>query len=151
MTIQRSGPGVATLRAALRELDGQLAKTGWFETARDAKGVPVATKAAANEFGTARIPARPFMRPAVSENGRKWVDQLGQGAKAVLAGRATPAQVLQTVALGAAGDVATKISEVMSPPLSPRTIKAKGGATKPLVETGQMIQSVTGVVERKGE
>ena len=137
------------LAEALRELDGLDAKTGWFETARDAKGVPVATKAAANEFGTATIPPRPFMRPTVAARRVAWMDQLGAGAKAVLEGRAKPADVLETVAVGAAGDVAKTIRSVTSPPLNKRTL-ARKGFDKPLVETRQMIQSVTGVVEKKG-
>lgn len=147
MTVRRTGPGAARLIVALKDIDGLEARTGWFETAKDAKGVPVATKAAANEFGTARIPARPFMRPTVAEKKRAWLDQLAGGSKAILRGEATPRQVLEAVALRAAGDVAKTIAAVNSPPLSPKTVKRKGFA-KPLVETRQMIQSVTGVVEK---
>lgn len=147
MSVRRAGPGAARLVAALKGLDGLQARTGWFETAKDASGVPVATKAAAHEFGTARIPARPFMRPTVAEKKRPWLDQLAQGSKAVLRGEAQPAQVLEAVALRAAGDVAKKIKTVNTPPLSPKTVKRKG-FDKPLVDTGQMIQSVTGVVEK---
>lgn len=149
MTVRRVGPGVARLQVALKELGGLEARTGWFETARDAKGVPVATKAAAHEFGTTRIPARPFMRPTVAEKKRAWLDQLAQGSKAILRGEASPRGVLEAVALRAAGDVAKSIRAVSAPPLSPKTVKRKG-FEKPLVETGQMLQSVTGVVEKKG-
>lgn len=147
MTVRRTGPGAARLIVALKEIDGLEARTGWFETAKDAKGVPVATKAAANEFGTTRIPARPFMRPTVAEKKRAWLDQLASGSKAILRGEATPRGVLEGVALRAAGDVAKTIAAVNSPPLSPKTVKRKG-FEKPLVETRQMIQSVTGVVEK---
>ena len=92
---------------------------------------------------------RPFMRPTVIARRKAWMTQLGAGAKAVLEGRAKPADVLETVAMGAAGDVAKTIRSVTSPPLNKRTI-ARKGFDKPLVETRQMIQSVTGVVEKKG-
>lgn len=149
MTVRRSGPGARRLIVALKDIDGLEARTGWFETAKDAQGVPVATKAAAHEFGTARIPARPFMRPTVAAKERPWLDQLAQGSKAILRGEATAEGVLEGVALRAAGDIAKAITATNSPPLSPKTVKRKG-FDKPLVETGQMLQSVTGVVERKG-
>ncbi len=149
MTVRRTGPGSARLVAALKGLDRLEAKTGWFETSRDVKGVPVATKAAAHEFGTSRVPARPFMRPTVAAQRDAWMRQLAQGSKAILRGEATPEGVLEALALRAAGDVAKAIRAVNAPPLSPKTVKRKG-FEKPLVDTGQMLQSVTGVVERKG-
>lgn len=82
----------------------------------------------------------------MAEYGPEWVRLMGEGAKAMLAGSHTAAQVLEMVALKAAGDVGKAIAAVTSPALAPSTVKRKGNA-KPLVETGQMIQSVTGKVE----
>lgn len=147
MTITRTGPGVDKLLVAIEGFDGLEGKTGWFESAHYPGGTPVAYVATIHEFGTSRIPARPFMRPAVADHGQQWLDQLAEGARASLNGGPSPAQVLEFVALGAADNVADKIQAVMSPPLSPATIKRKG-FSKPLVESGQMIQSVTGKVER---
>lgn len=172
MAVRRTGPGVARLVAALKELDGLQAKTGWFETAKYEDGTPVAYVAAVQEFGNGPIPPRPFMRPTVAAKGPEWMDLLGEGARAILTGGATPVGVLEAVALRAAGDVAETVSEIQSPPLSMLTLAARaktgpnrrlsGGrelgeagammgpfnvSTKPLVWTGQMIQSVTGVVE----
>lgn len=139
---------LATIRTALEALDGKEAKVGWFETAHYAGGQPVAYIASIHEFGYAAggIPARPFMRPAVVEYGPSWIELLGQGAQAVLRGTHSAVQALEMVALRAAGDVAKSIQAVSSPPLSPATIARKGHA-KPLVHTGQLIQSVTGKVE----
>jgi len=157
MAVRRSGQGGARLTAALKELDGLQAKTGWFETAKYATGVNVAQVAAVHEFGAtithengakSVIPARPFMRPTVAEKGSEWVDMLAAGARSVLTGGATAPQVMEVVALRAAADVAKTISKITSPPLSPLTI-ARKGSTKPLVDTGQMIQAVTGIVEKK--
>lgn len=147
MTFTRSGPGVGKIVAALQGLDGLEGKVGWFESAHYPDGTPVAYVATIHEFGTGRIPARPFMRPAVADHGREWVDLLGQGAKAAINGGPSPAEVLEAVTLAAAGNVAEKIQAVTSPPLAPVTIKRKGH-DKPLVDTGQMVQSVTGKVER---
>lgn len=148
MPVKRSGPGVARFVAALKELDGLQAKTGFFETAKYDDGTPVAYVATIHEFGYPEggIPMRAFMRPTVADKGQSWLDMLAQGSKSILTGGATPHQVLEAVALRAAGDVGKTIASVTSPPLSPLTI-ARKGSKKPLVETGLMLQSVTGIVE----
>ena len=147
MTVRREGPGVAKVLAAIKGLDGMEGKTGWFETAHYPDGTPVAYVATIHEFGTPRIPARPFMRPAVACHGGDWMEALASGTRASLNGGPAPEQVLELVTLQAAGNVAEEIQAVTAPPLSPVTIKRKG-FDKPLVDTGQMLQSVTGKVER---
>jgi hypothetical protein len=147
VTVRREGPGTAKVLAAIKGLDGLEGKTGWFETAHYPDGTAVAYAATIHEFGTPRIPARPFARPAVADHGGEWIQLLGEGAKASLNGGPAPEQVLEMVTLAAAGNVAEKIQAVTSPPLSPVTV-ARKGFDKPLVDTGQMLQSVTGKVER---
>lgn len=169
MAIRRTGEGFARLKVALKELDGVTAKTGWFETEHYPDGTPVAYVAAIQEFGAmvgtkaaasayqsgdapgrpvTFIPPRPFMRPTVAEQGDKWVAQLGEGAKDVLAGKSTASKVMEKVAIGAAGDIAKTIRKVTEPPLAKSTI-ARKGFSKPLIDSGQMARSVTGVVEKK--
>lgn len=153
MTVRREGPGVAKLVALLDGLEGVQGKTGWFESATYPTGQPVAYIATIQEFGYAGggIPARPFMRPAVQQYGQSWLDLMGEGAKAAVTGSYTAAQVLEMVALRAAGDVAKVIQSITAPPLSPRTVAARANkSTKPLVHTGQLIQSITGKVEAAG-
>lgn len=154
--------------AALKGLDGVVAKTGFFETSKYDDGTPVAFVAAVQEFGAVInvedaaaafqggssggsivIPPRPFFRPTIANKSAEWGALIGRGAHAVLTQGADPVDVMEAVALRAAGDVAKTISTVTSPPLKPSTIRRKKGATKPLVDTGLMIQSVTGVAERK--
>lgn len=147
MTVTRSGPGTRNMAATLEGLDGFEGKVGWFETAHYPDGTPVAYVATIHEFGTSKTPARPFMRPAVQDHGDEWIESLAQGVAASLRGGPSPEQVLEIVTLQAAGDVAQKIQAVTSPALAPVTI-ARKGHDKPLVDTGQMLQSVTGKVER---
>lgn len=150
MTVRRvSGPSV-DLGSKLRALDGFVGKTGYFETARYPDGTPVAYVATVHEFGSpeGNIPARPTMRPTAARKQAEWGALAGQGARAVLRGEQSPEAVLELLALGAAGDVAQAIREVQTPALKPQTIERKGFA-KPLVDTGVMLQSVTGVVESK--
>lgn len=146
MTVRREGPGTAKLAATLDGLEGLEGKVGWFESAHYPDGTAVAYVATIHEFGTDHIPARPFMRPAVQDNGPEWMKLLADGAKAAANGGISARDVLEMVTLKAAGDVAKKIEAVTSPALSPITIKRKG-KSKPLIDTGQMFQSVTGKVE----
>lgn len=148
MTVKRVGPGVDKVVATLSGIDNYQGKVGWVESATYPDGTPVAYVATIHEFGAPSrgIPARPFMRPAVDEYGQQWMDLLAQGAKQAMATGGDGRNVLELVTLRAAGDVARKIQAVTTPPLKPATIKRKGSA-KPLVDTGQMIQAVTGKVE----
>lgn len=165
MAIRRAGPGFATIDAALKGLNGIEAKTGWFETAKYPNETPVATIAYIMENGAVThvsraagvlqgsggggatyIPPRPFMGPTVAAKGDDWMTLLGQSATVALMGEAKPRDVMEKVALKAAGDVGKTITELKTPPLAPSTIRAKG-FDKLLVETGLMLQSVTGIVE----
>lgn len=149
MTVTRKGPGVSRLAATLDGLEGLEGKVGWFETAHYPEGTPVAYVATIHEFGTEHIPARPFMRPAVTDHGQEWMQLLAQGAQRAAEGGISARDVLEMVTLKAAGDVGKAISAVTSPALSPITV-ARKGHSKPLVDTGQMLQSVTGKVETAG-
>lgn len=144
MSIVRTGDGLMRLKVALKELDGQKASAGWYETAHYPNGTPVAYVASIHEFGApgAGIPPRPFMRPAIAAYSGAWMTALGDGVKAVIRGGASATQVLEQVSARAAADVAKSIQAVSAPPLNPATVRRKGFA-KPLVETGQMINSVT--------
>lgn len=144
------GPAAQSLTVALREIDGVVGKTGYFETARYPDGTPVAYVATIHEFGYAEggIPARPTMRPTVAAKQGEWRDTMAKGAKAALNGRITARAALEMLTLKAAGDVGKSIQALTTPALSPDTI-ARKGFSKPLVDTGLMFQSVTGVVESK--
>jgi len=117
-----------------------------------AAGLPV-TKA-----HTITIPPRPFMRPTVSREKNNWLKMLENGAKAVLSGKISAKDVLDTVAARAAKDIAKTIASIQSPPLARSTIQKRiarksskavtATLTKPLVDTGMMITSVTHVVEK---
>lgn len=132
------------LRKAMAELRNLKASAGWYETAHYPNGTPVAYVASIHEFGApgAGIPPRPFMRPAIAANGGAWMQALGEGAKDALRGGLSATQLMEQVSARAAADVAKSIQAVSAPPLNPATVRRKGFA-KPLVETGQMIQSVT--------
>ena len=103
------------------------------------------------------IPPRPFMRPTIDKQRDNWFRALEDGSKKILRGKATATQVLGTVAQKAADDVAETISQIQTPPLAKSTVAARkskradkktvGNLTKPLVDTGILINSISGKVD----
>lgn len=105
-------------------------------------GLSVAEYAAKNEFGDGKIPERSFMRTAFDENialiERATADQYGK----IIDGNITLTRGLNVIGQIIAGLIQTKIRAIIFPPNSPSTIAAKG-SSKPLIDFGQMIKSVT--------
>lgn len=156
------GPAADRFKVAMAELaKDKVAKVGWFESAVYENGTPVALVAAVHEFGapSKNIPPRPFFRPTIAREEGAWRDLARRGAKAILNGTTTAQNALEALGGKAAGDVAKTIASITSPPLKPATINAKrrrradkktvGGLSKPLVDTGLMISSLTHTVEDK--
>lgn len=157
--VRTQGPGAERLKVALEGLEDKQGKVGWFETAKYPDGTPVAYVAAIQEFGYPRgnIPSRPFMRPTIDRERDNWRVLAESGARAIIAGNQTSQGVLEAIGLKAAGDIAKTISQVHAPPLLAATVKARmrrradkktvGNLTKPLVDTGLMISTITSTVE----
>ena len=153
-------PAGKNFEIALKNLQStKVGKVGWFQNSKYENGLPVALIAAQNEFGnpSKHIPGRPFLRPTIVEKEREWADIATAGARAILRGNQTVGSVLEGLGLKAAGDVRKKISLITQPPLSPVTIynrlhrksnkKTIGLLTKPLIDTGIMIGTLTNSVE----
>lgn len=156
MEIRRTG-NASAIKKVLEELGRKEIKVGFFESAKYPDGTPIAYVAAIQEFGHGPIPPRPFMRPAEQQNAAKWQKGIAAGVKAALNGEVTIEHALEQVGMVAAGDVRKAIRAVTAPPLADSTISArqsrlkgkKSASTKPLVDTGQMIQAVTSAVVDK--
>jgi phage gpG-like protein len=148
------------LTVALKNLEGKVAKVGWFEKSRypESPNIPVAYVAAIHEYGypSKNIPARPFMRPTIAAKQTEWRSTVERGARAVLEGNATIENVMETIGQEAAGDIRKTISQIFSPPLKPATVAARvaryknqskiGSLTKPLIDTGLLNESLTNIV-----
>lgn len=166
------------LNLRLKELASKQGKVGWFSSSKYEDGTSVAYVAAIQEFGSPErsIPPRPFMRPAIIENQKDWERAAAQGANQVLAGKATPEQVMEKITLAAQNSISKNIATLTTPPLSPITLGARkyrqqgkkvtgatigeiarklkdgtldisGVSTKPLEDTGLMSATLTSVVE----
>ena len=110
-------------------------------------GADVAEIAAFNEFGTSSIPARPFMRQSW-ENHEAELTRVCQAAVNSITNGGTAEDACKTVGVAGVGIVQREIVEGDFVPNSPRTIARKGSA-HPLIDTGQMRQSVHYVVKGK--
>jgi len=113
-----------------------------------------------HEYGAPanNLPARPFLVPGVTKSKAKWTNYLEQAGVAAFEGKAS----VVTGALNAAGQTAVSavkdtISQGIPPPLSARTYagriaKSPGigpPSATPLIDTSQMINSITYVIERR--
>jgi hypothetical protein len=175
--IQKPGDGAKKLEALIKGSAKLTCKVGWIESQKYENGVSVAQVAAQNEFGNPAkgIPARPFLRPAIKSDENLWKKTAEFYAKKIINGQATMEDGLNAIGLKAAGSIRKKIREVQSPPLSDRTIiqraekkksfskitdgfkkyerleqmKASPTFTKPLIDDGIMINSITHSVENK--
>lgn len=142
------------LTAKLRELGQKIrnateVRVGFLEGATYPDGTSVAMVAAIQNFGApgAGIPPRPFFSNMVADKSPEWGEKFGRVLKAADydAGLA-----LDRMGEGIAGQLRQAIVETNDPPLSPETIRRKGGtatAAKPLVDTGHMLASVDKEVE----
>lgn len=112
-------------------------EVGFFEVSKYDNGVYVASVASFNEYGTAKIPPRPFFRNAVAKNSNKWNDILTNE----LRNSVDVELAYHRVGEVAKGDIVESIMQTNTPPNSPLTI-AKKKSSKPLVDTSFMRSSV---------
>lgn len=156
-----SGPGEKQLQLALRNLDKKVGKVGWFSSAVYEGGPPVAYVATIQEYGYAgkNIPPRPFMRPTVVKYRKKWGVLAGKYAEAIAKGQKTVSDMMEGLGQTARGNIQQTISEVFEPELKKKTVQARknrktdkktvGNLTKPLIDTGLMLATVTNTVENE--
>jgi HK97 gp10 family phage protein len=110
-------------------------------TRRKKGGQSMAQIAAMNEFGTSHIPARPFMRTSFDENRQRIANAISNEYDKIVEGTSTVKRSLNLIGLEMTRLIQMKIRAIYYPPNSPATVRAKG-SSKPLIDFGQMIQSV---------
>ena len=109
-------------------------KDGTFTT------VDVAT---ANEFGTETIPARSFMRSTYEQDQSRFLAIIRRYKLKLVTNKVTVNKVLTMVGLYAQSRIQRMITQGGIPfiPNSPETIERKGSSS-PLIDTGQLRQSI---------
>lgn len=127
---------------------------GVFSSAtREGSKTTVAQYATYNEFGTTRIPPRPFLRPAMEERREEWTEAVASSMSSSLkGGQFNNRSVLEVIGKNAVKDVQLRILSNTPPPNAPSTVarkKAKGiSPIRTLVETGLMHDSVEFKIEK---
>ncbi len=117
---------------------------------------------AVHEYGAddAGIPARPWLRPGVEKNHKLYQDVISKGLGKELEGKSALTKTLALVGAKAAADVKNYVTRGPSipPPLAEATVKRKQaktrkgskGSVRALVDTMQMVGSVTYKVTNGG-
>lgn len=139
--------GLGELGRRLLSLDATVL-VGVPAGATEADGTSLALVAAANEFGvpSKNIPERSFLRAGIRRS-RGWLRRLNANSlKRVFNGAMTGDAALNLLGIAAAGKIKEEIIIGDFAQNAPATIKAKG-SDKPLVDTAQLRQSITYVID----
>jgi len=147
--IKRIGPGVKVIKGRLKN-PGKVA-VGIIDAGKHAESdMTVASIGYVHEFGSSdgRIPERSFMRSTVKEK-RKEVNALNRKLLiAVQTGKYSFSKALGILGSFVADAISRKIVTLKQPPNALSTILAKG-SSNPLVDTGQLKNSITWKVENE--
>jgi hypothetical protein len=135
------------LKAALTGKRERVVNVGFPASAKELDGTSTAFIAAVHEFGSEHVPERSFMRTSLEANRNKRKALNEQNLKKVLNGGITIDAALGQLGLMASSDIKEQIKNGSFAPLKEATIKRKG-SSKPLIDTGQMRQSVTYELEK---
>lgn len=163
MQVTRKAGKIDALRQSIKTLNASEGKVGWFESAKYETGAPVAGVAYVQEFGSPKmgVPPRLGLRNVAADKRKEWAHTAETVSRAAARGQIAPENVMTAVCLAAEGDARKQIASVMSPPLKEATVQARrrrlanGGAgasesiTKPLVDTGVMLNTLTSQVTTK--
>lgn len=139
----------------LKKLDGLRSKVGiqGQEGRANHKGSNLTTVALAtiHEFGTNRIPQRSFIRSTADENKQKYEKRLSLIYKKLTKNPKLFNAHGEMLKTGEAvrRDVIKKIKSNIPPPIKEETRKRKKGEGVALIDTGQLIGSISSVVFKK--
>lgn len=136
------GAGLRAALAAHRSLRGVQVSAG-VQSVQGAEVVDgeetLAQIAAKNEFGTERIPSRPWLRTALQVSAQKWRRLAGDVVKASRTDQG-PEPALRVLGVVMVGDCKESLLDGGWAPNAPMTIERKG-SDQPLVDTGRLNQS----------
>lgn len=115
-------------------------------------GESVAAYGMALEYGTSKMPARPFLRQTVEGHKKEWSEHLAIGVKRRGLRRAE--EVLGVVGRVMRADIIATIKRGDFEPLSPETIEAKKRKRRAnpaalLIDTTSLIRSISSEVRKK--
>jgi hypothetical protein len=113
--------------------------------AYDENGASIAQYAFYNEFGTDRIPARPFISTTSDQKKDSWWARFYEDIDFV--NDKTPERAFNKLGPRASADIQRTITKLKDPPNKPGTVRKKK-SSNPLIDTGAMRASIRHEVEK---
>lgn len=110
-------------------------------------GITVVEIANFHEYGLG-VPERSFIRATLDENRQKYVAMVNDLTNEIWSGRLQTFPALGILGQKIVSDMKLRITNGIPPPLAQATIDKKK-SSKPLIDTGQLWQSITYVIEEK--
>ena len=140
-------------RLEVLRLRGAYVKAGVMgsKARNDGETLTNAQLASIHEFGLGNAPARPFIRPPFLAHREEYLALLRKSYnEAIIRGDAKAFErVLALIGFKMAADIKNYVTQGagVPPPLAASTIALKG-SSRPLVDTGQLVNSITSEVVR---
>ena len=137
--------GLNRIMREIRELDGKTVKAGVLKNAgKESNGTSIVDVAIYNEFGTSKIPSRPFLRIATDKNQNTWQRESERIVDNVINQRAAD---FNSLGNRMKNDIKNVIGDKsLLTPNAPATIRRKGH-DKPLIDTGKLKDAIAYEVE----
>jgi len=144
MTVKVIDKDLGYKRIALnfKELKGKGVKVGIMGS-QTADGTSIVDYATYNEFGTARIPARPFMTITADKNRDKVQAFTGHLVGRMIDGKLDSTSVLKNLGewYQAQMQLSVRTAKDWAIPNAPSTIAMKGSSS-PLIDKGRLVQAI---------
>ena len=134
-----------------RDLYSLVRKAGSAKVRAGVFGGEVAEIAAIHEYGAPRagIPARPWMRSTFSSRREELIIMQKRLAQLFLQKKISEERYLALLGAWIVVQLKAQIVQygpILFQPLKPATIRAKGGKSAPLINTGQMVNAIRFVI-----
>lgn len=142
MTVRVKDRGWNAIVRNVGKMDGKKVAVGVFGGGRSDTDLTNSELAAIHEYGTDRIPARSFLGGTLAATGRDLDAMIKAQKRKVEDGELSVDQALNRIGAKHAADVQEFISAGIDPPNAAATVELKG-SSKPLIDTGQLRQSIT--------
>lgn len=138
--------GLDALERDMRELERHSVKIGIQAGEGEQDGTDLLDIAIYNEFGTATIPSRPFMRQTADRQADN-AGKIGERyLELVITGKLTPVNAYRRLGEWYQGVQRDAVRHGGWAPNAPSTIRRKG-SNKPLIDTGKLVNAIRYEVE----
>ena len=139
MSVKDIDKGWKRITNKILSLNGKTVSAGIHTDAGNEKnGVSIAQVATYNEFGTKRIPARPFIRLSFENHNKEWNDVADEQLTAMINSGKTASGALSAVGEAMKKDIVSIIGDTSQLRHNAPSTIAKKGFDAPLYDTGKL-------------